>query len=89
MIREESTNHGVLAHQDDALAAEGLANLVHLLRRDIVDGDDEDGLVLLQQALQLVEVAGLVSRLAPHIFFWYEGRMFKGVWFCVEETGGG
>lgn len=45
-----------------------MANLVHLLRRDIVDFDDEDGLVLLEQALELVEVAGLVCRLAPHIF---------------------
>jgi hypothetical protein len=60
--------HGVLAHQDDTLATEGLTNLVHLLRRDIVDGDDEDGLVLLEQALELVEIAGLVSALAPHIF---------------------
>lgn len=60
--------HGVLAHQDNAIAAERLTDLVHLLRRDIVDRDDEDGLVLLQQALQLVEVASLVSGLAPHIF---------------------
>lgn len=45
-----------------------MANLVHLLRRDIVDFDDEDGLVGLEQALELVEVAGLVSSLAPHIF---------------------
>lgn len=41
---------------------------MHLLGRDIVDGDDEDGLVVLEQALELVEVAGLVRGLAPHIF---------------------
>lgn len=41
---------------------------MHLLRADIVDGDDEDGLVLLEQALELVEVAGLVRSFAPHIF---------------------
>lgn len=41
---------------------------MHLLRRDIVNLDDEDGLVLLEQALELVEVAGLVRSLAPHIF---------------------
>lgn len=63
------TYHGVLAHQDDSLTAERLANLVHLLRRDIVDADDEDGLVLLEQALELLEVAGLVCRFAPHVFF--------------------
>lgn len=79
--------HGVLAHQDDAIAAEGLTNLVHLLRRDIVDRDDEDGRVLLQQALQLVEVAGLVSRFAPHIFLVYEGRMFKGDGLVVRKRG--
>lgn len=39
---------------------------MHLLRRDIVDGDDEDALVLLEQALELVEVAGLGCALAPH-----------------------
>lgn len=67
-VYREEKYHGVLAHQDDTLAAEGLTNLVHLLRRDIVDGDDEDRLVLLEQALELVEVAGLVSALAPHFF---------------------
>lgn len=41
---------------------------MHLLRADIVDGDDEDGLVLLEQALELIEVAGLVFGFAPHIF---------------------
>lgn len=38
--------HGVLAHQDNTLAAEGVSDLVHLLRADIVDGHDEDRLVL-------------------------------------------
>lgn len=42
---------------------------MHLLGRDIVDADDEDGLVLLEQALELVEVAGLVCGFAPHVFF--------------------
>ena len=60
------TYHRVLAHQDDALAAQRLADLVHLLRRDIVDGDDEDAAVLLKEPLQLVEVRGLDCGLAPH-----------------------
>lgn len=54
-----------------------MANLVHLLRRDIVDLDDEDGLVVLEQALELVEIAGLVLA-APHCFLFNEGRVFKG-----------
>lgn len=34
---ESTANHGVLTHQDDTLAAEGLTDLVHLLGRDTVD----------------------------------------------------
>jgi hypothetical protein len=45
-----------------------VADLVHLLRADIVDADDEDRLVFFEEALELVEVAGLVSCSAPHIF---------------------
>jgi hypothetical protein len=44
--------HGILAHQDNTLATEGESNLVHLLGADIVDGDDEDGGVLFEQALE-------------------------------------
>ena len=61
------TYHGVLAHQDNTLVAEGMSDLVHLLRADIVDLNDEDGAVLLEQALELVEVKRLVG-LGPHIF---------------------
>ena len=60
------TYHGVLSHQDDTAAAHGLTDLVHLLRRHIVDGHNEDGLVLLEEALELVKVDGLVCGLAPH-----------------------
>lgn len=60
--------HGILSHQDDALSTESLADLVHLLGADIVDGDDEDAAILLEEALQLIEIAGLVCGLAPHIF---------------------
>lgn len=63
---ERTADHGVLAHQDNTLTAEGLTDLVHLLRRDIVDGDDEDGGVLLEESLKLLEVDGLGFFLAPH-----------------------
>jgi len=56
---ESTADHGVLAHQDNGFTTESLTDLVHLLRRDIVDGDDEDGLVSLEKRLQLVEVDGL------------------------------
>lgn len=81
LLHTGETHHGVLSHQDNGISAERLTNLVHLLRRDIVDADDEDGLVLLEQALELVEVAGLVRGFAPHVFFLAveaEERMFKG-----------
>ena len=38
---ERTTNHGVLAHQDDSLTTEGASDLVHLLGGDIVDADLE------------------------------------------------
>lgn len=69
--------HGVLSHQDDALATESPTNFVHLLRADIVNGDNEDAAELLEETLQLIEIASLVVGLAPHIFL-SEGRMFKG-----------
>ena len=63
---QSTADHGVLAHEDDTLAAERLTDLVHLLRRDIVDGDDEDALVLLEEDIELLEVSGLGFFLAPH-----------------------
>lgn len=63
---QSAADHGVLAHENDTLTAEGLADLVHLLGRDIVDGDDEDALVLLEEVLELLEVSGLECFSAPH-----------------------
>lgn len=60
--------HGVLSHQDNSLAAHRLPDLVHLLRADIVDGDDEDRLVVLEKGAELLEVKGLVLFGAPHSF---------------------
>jgi hypothetical protein len=40
---QSAPNHGVLAHQDDTLATEGLTNLMHLVGANIVDIDQEDG----------------------------------------------
>lgn len=45
-----------------------MSNLVHLLGADIVDSDNKDAVVLLEETLELVEVASLVFRSAPHIF---------------------
>ncbi|KAH3666860.1 hypothetical protein OGAPHI_003309 [Ogataea philodendri] len=40
-----SSNHGVLTHKDNSVLSKGLSNLVHLLRRDVVDTNDEDRLL--------------------------------------------
>lgn len=85
LVNRGASYHGVLAHQDNSLTAEGVSNLVHLLRADIVNLDDENGPELLEQALELVEVAGLV-RFAPHIFLFYEGRMFKGKFIYLRNV---
>ena len=63
---QSTADHGVLSHENDTLAAERLADLVHLLGRDIVDGDNEDALVLLEESLELLKVSGLEFFLAPH-----------------------
>ena len=73
-----SSDHGILAHQDDGVASEGRSDFVHLLRGDIVDTDNEDGFVFVEQALQLIEVDCFCAGLAPHDFFEDEVRMFKG-----------
>lgn len=63
-----SSDHGVLAHENDSVASEGLSDFVHLLRRYIVDADDEDGLVFVEQALQLVKVDCFSAGFTPHDF---------------------
>ena len=55
------SHHGVLSHQDNTLTSEGVPDFVHLLGADIVDTDDEDGVVLFKEALELLEVARLVA----------------------------
>lgn len=67
LVSDRQTYHGVLAHQDNALAAQAQADLVHLLRADIVDAHNEDGLVLLEKASELLEVSRLGFGSAPHV----------------------
>jgi hypothetical protein len=60
MVYRSIAYHGVLAHQYDSLSAKSLTDLVHLLGADIVNADNENAVVLLEKALELIEVAGLV-----------------------------
>ena len=58
--RFSSPHHGVLAHQDDALATEGVSDFVHLLGADIVDADDKNRREFFKKTLELIEIASLV-----------------------------
>lgn len=40
---KSAADHGVLAHQDDTGASEGDTDLMHLVRADVINVDDEDG----------------------------------------------
>jgi hypothetical protein len=53
---EGTTNHGVLTHQDNSFATERLTDLMHLVGTDIVNIDNEDGLVLFKKSLELGEI---------------------------------
>ena len=72
MPRLGPSYHCVLSHQHNARdiisVSQALSDLVHLLRADIVDCDNEDGFVLFKQCLELVEVSGFVAGFAPHVF---------------------
>lgn len=80
------TDHRIFSHQNNTLrltiSSKALSNLVHLLRTDIVDGDDENGFVRVQQTLKLVEIACLITGFAPHIFL----RLKTG---CLRVKFGG
>src|SRR2546421_4878655 len=95
---DSAANHGILSHQDDCLPSQRLADFVHLLRADIVDRDDEDGLVVLEQALELFEVDSFGPCLAPHVFFdtklgclranwgWWIGCGCEGWFYELRQT---
>lgn len=60
-VAQGAAHHGVLAHQNDSVAAHCFADLVHLVGADIVDRHDEHGLVLVQQRVELGKVLLLLE----------------------------
>ena len=82
-----ATYHGVLSHKDHTLGAHGVTDLVHLLRRDIVDTDDEDAVVLLEERLQLVEVLRLGCRFATHSVLRYRNSLRLVLVLLVRVRG--
>lgn len=96
-ILQRGYYHGILPHKYNALkiriiGSQAPPDLVHLLRADIVHGDNENGFILFQQAFELVEVASFVASLAPHIFLemkigYLRGKsLIKfGIWSCSSK----
>ncbi|CAO0795535.1 unnamed protein product [Mucor circinelloides] len=58
-----TTNHGVLTHKNNSFTTEGETDLMHLVGTDIVNVDNEDGLVGIQIVGELLEVKGLIFSL--------------------------
>lgn len=56
-----TADHGVLTHKDLGVTTESLTDLVHLVGADIVNVDNEDGGVLLQVSLELLEIFFLLA----------------------------
>jgi len=53
VLTNRLSGNRVLAHQENGLATQGDTNLLHLVRADVVDGADEDMLVLLEVLVEL------------------------------------
>lgn len=53
-------HHGVLAHEDDGIAAEALADVLELVGADIIGADDEDLRVLAEESAEFLVVLGLL-----------------------------
>jgi hypothetical protein len=61
LLANDLADHGVLAHQDDGVTTERDTDLLHLVRADIVDVDNEELGVALEQVLKLLEVIRLAA----------------------------
>jgi len=68
VLTNDLADDGVFAVEEDTLATESNANLLHLVRSDVVNAADEDILVGVQQAVKLV-VQGLLTGLTLRLFF--------------------
>ena len=51
-----ATDHGLLAEQQKSLTTEGLTDISHLLRSDVLDLDHEHLRILLENLVELLEV---------------------------------
>jgi hypothetical protein len=65
VLADAGAHHGVLSEQELTASAELDADLLHLGRTDVVDADDEELVVLAQEAIELGEVLDLALRIDP------------------------
>merc|ERR1719263_305451 len=65
VLAEAGPDHRVLAHEDRGLAAQGPTNLLHLLRPDEINTDDERLRASIKQVHELREVCRLLG-FDPH-----------------------
>ena len=78
---DDLADTGVLPHQDGGRPTEGLADLLHLLRADIVDTDDEDLGVGAEELFDLLEVVLLLGAVPDgHGWIWGLLRLLRGGW---------
>jgi len=85
-VAERPADEGVLTAEDLGVAAEGMADLLQLLRLDVVDPDDEAFLELANEDLDALEVFTL-PRVTVELHHFEDGRQFND---CKNNaTGGG
>lgn len=63
MDLDAASDEGVLPHEDDGVAPEPLANVLELVRADVVRRGDEHLVVLIEELAQLLVVRDLLLRL--------------------------
>jgi len=61
VLSDGLSDHSVLSHENDGLSSEGMSDLGHLSRSNIVDSNDEDVGVLVEELDKSREISGSSS----------------------------
>merc|ERR1712110_1354691 len=54
LVADNTTNHGVLSHQQDTLAANAGTDLLHVAGTDVISTNNHDFVVLVEQLAELI-----------------------------------
>jgi hypothetical protein len=93
VVTENTTNDGVLAHQKHCFATKSNADLLHLSRSDVVDVQEQDVLVLGDEAqetlpiVQLALAAGVDTSITTSLLFFVGFNLGFFVVAHFEEKG--